>query len=277
MSKRIDLTGQKFERWTVISFDRCENDRTFWKCRCDCGNEKIIDGRVLRSGKSKSCGCLNLDSLKNRYKDLTGKRFGNWTVVERKPNKNKRIMWLCRCDCGTEHEVASTQLMCGASTSCGCKRVKSLKTKFTKHGMTKSRLYEIYMGMLKRCYNEKSKAYKRYGGIGIKVCDEWLGKNGFENFSQWSFLNGYADNLTLDRFPNQKGNYEPSNCRWATPKEQSNNRKTNVYITRDGETHTMKEWCDILEFDYGIVNGRKQRGWNEDRLFIPLQYKRRKK
>lgn len=275
MSKRIDLTGQRFGRWTVLGFDRCENDRTFWKVKCDCGTEKTIDGRVLRNGKSKSCGCLNLDSLKNRYTDLTGQRFGNWTVIEKRPNKGKSVMWLCCCDCGTEREVASTQLMCGASLSCGCKRIKTLKEKFTKHGMTHTRLYEIYTSMLKRCFNEKSEAYKRYGGIGITVCPEWLGEHGFENFAEWSISHGYEENLTLDRFPNQKGNYEPSNCRWATVKEQANNRKTNIYITRNNETHTMREWCDILGLDYGLVNGRKQKGWSEDKLFNPPKRRRK--
>lgn len=275
MSKRIDLTGRKFGRWTVIGFDRCENDRSFWKVKCDCGTEKSIDGRVLRKGNSKSCGCLNEDSLKSRFNDLTGKRFGNWTVIEKRPNKGNRIMWLCRCDCGTEREVVSTQLTCGQSTSCGCKRVKSLKEKFTKHGMTDSRLYEIYQGMLKRCYNKNSEAYERYGGSGIVVCNEWLGEQGFEKFEQWALLHGYTESLTLDRYPNQKGNYEPSNCRWATAKEQSNNRKTNVYITRNGETHTMSEWCDILGLNYGLVNSRRQKGWSEDRLFDPPKRRRK--
>lgn len=96
-----------------------------------------------------------------------------------------------------------------------------------------------------------------------------MGAHGFENFAEWSFLNGYDEGLTLDRYPNQKGNYEPSNCRWVTNKQQSNNRKSNVYITRDGITHTMSEWCDILGMNYGTVNSRRQNGWDEDKLFDP--------
>lgn len=269
MSKRIDLTGQRFGRWTVISFSRCENNATMWNCICDCGTEREVNGKALRTGHTKSCGCGSIDSTKSRYKDLTGQKFGYWTVIKKMPNKKNRIYWLCRCDCGTEREVISTQLICGKSTSCGCKRIQSLSRIFTKHGMTHSRLYEIYTSMLKRCFNPNCKAFKKYGDVGITVCDEWLGENGFENFKNWALKNGYTDALTLDRYPNQNGNYEPNNCRWASVKQQANNRSSNVYITRNGVTHTMSEWCDILGLKYSLVNARKQRGWDEERLFDP--------
>ena len=191
----------------------------------------------------------------------------------RKDPKKNHVMWLCRCECGNEREITSSQLLCGKSTSCGCKRIESLKEKYTTHGKSKTRLYKIYCGIIKRCFNKNYPAYLRYGGKGITVCNEWLGENGFENFYSWAKNNGYSDDLTLDRYPNREGNYEPSNCRWATIKQQNNNRSTNVYITQNGITHTMSEWCEIYEIPYYVVNSRRQKGWSEDKLFLPIQRK----
>ena len=277
MSKRIDMTGQKYGIWTVLQFSRHENNRTYWLCRCDCGTEKEIDGHALRSGHTQSCGCYNADKLRERFTDLTGQKIGYWTVIEKRPNRGKHIMWLCRCECGNEREVASSELISKSSTSCGCKRIATLKKKFTKHGMRDSRLYDIYSSMLKRCFNHNCKAYGKYGGAGITVCNEWLGDRGFENFMIWALENGYSDELTLDRFPDQKGNYEPSNCRWATMQEQSNNRSTNVYITRNGEKHTLAEWSRIFNLNYGTVVARYDKGWDEDKLFIPVKRANAKK
>jgi hypothetical protein len=104
--------------------------------------------------------------------------------------------------------------------------------------------------------------YHRYGGRGITVCDEW---QTFEPFCKWAMSNGYDDCLTLDRI-NVNGNYEPSNCRWATPKEQANNRRTNHLLTHDGETHTIKEWAEILGINHRTLVGRiNQLGWSVEK------------
>jgi hypothetical protein len=97
-----------------------------------------------------------------------------------------------------------------------------------------------------------------YGGRGIKVCDEW--KNSYENFREWALSNGYADNLTLDRI-NPNGNYEPSNCRWATAKTQGNNRRSCLYFTIDGVTKSLMELCEEYGAPYELVRGRLRRGW----------------
>lgn len=107
--------------------------------------------------------------------------------------------------------------------------------------------------MKDRCYNEHNKQYKDYGGRGIKICDDWLNNNTL--FFNWSMENGYTDNLTIDRI-NVNGNYEPSNCRWITKKQQNRNSRKNVNFTYNNETHCLSEWCEVLGLNYGTVLSR---------------------
>lgn len=125
-----------------------------------------------------------------------------------------------------------------------------------KHGMYKTRIYHTYWAMIERCTRTYCKAYEKYGAKGIKVCDEWLDKeHGFETFYEWAMQNGYSDDLTLDRI-DSKGNYEPSNCRWATYKTQNNNISRNRLITYNGKTQTMAQWADELGIPYQRINTR---------------------
>ena len=121
------------------------------------------------------------------------------------------------------------------------------------HGMTKTRLYKRWTDMKKRCFNPNNKRYERYGGRGIKVCEEW--EKSFLSFYEWSINNGYNDSLSIDRI-NSDGNYCPENCRWIPFEEQCNNRRSNVVFGYNGEKHNLMQWCKLLDLDYKFIHNR---------------------
>lgn len=117
--------------------------------------------------------------------------------------------------------------------------------------------------MKRRCYDPKNKRAKFYSEKGVTVCDEWL--NDYSAFRNWAMANGYKKGLTIDRIDND-GNYEPSNCRWATAKTQTNNQSRNRLLTYQGETLTMSEWADKLGITYSTILHRVQREWSMERI-----------
>lgn len=190
--------------------------------------------------------------------DLVGKRFGKLTVLERKPSDEKgQSMWLVRCDCGKEKIVRGHDLSQGKSTSCGCSRIKSCL--FYKHGLSKDKLHGLWRNIKERCYNPNSKSYKYYGERGIKMCDEW--ENDFVSFYNWSHENGYKDGLQIDRI-DVNGDYCPENCRWVSKIVQANNTRRNIYVTINGETKSMSDWCREIGINYQSVQTRRYKGWD---------------
>lgn len=128
--------------------------------------------------------------------------------------------------------------------------------------------------MIRRCYQEDVKNYYLYGGRGIKVCDEWFDyDNGFNNFYKWAMDNGYSDNLTLDRI-DVNGDYNPSNCRWITNEEQAKNRRSNRYLTYNGETKLFSEWCEKINIPESTLRNRLKRGWSVERALNEKVHKK---
>lgn len=252
IGKFIDLTGEKFGRLKVLG--RAENKirangktRTMWRCLCECGNEVVVLADLLKSGKTKSCGCLQ-----NEHEDLLGDRYGRLTVVaydgkrKRKSTTGYKHYWLCKCDCGNEKVVEAYSLKTGRISSCGCLCIE----RHTKHNMRHTRLHEVWHSMKNRCKNPSHVAYSDYGGRGIKVCEEW---QDFIPFMEWALNNGYSDELTIDRI-DVNGDYEPTNCRWATMKEQGNNRRNNRRVTYHGISYTISELSDKTNIPYSKLS-----------------------
>ncbi len=205
---------------------------------------------------------LSIDNLefaafppKGPFIDLTGMRYGFLTVLGFKGRHRLHSFWWCRCDCGTVLPIRSNTLRVRAAKSCGCWSRSLIGDRSRKHGRYGTPEYRIWRNMLTRCENPNNHKYPRYGGRGISVCDRWK-----------VFADFFADmgerpspNHSIDRIDNA-GNYEPSNCHWATPKEQSNNRRDNVRANLWGKTQTVSQWCQELGLCRGRVDRRRKKG-----------------
>lgn len=202
--------------------------------------------------------------------DLTGTKIGRLEVLRpiRIPNK-ERLYYECRCDCGNTKVVGAQNLRLKMTQSCGCLQRKRATEANLRHGMSHTSIHNTWMGMRQRCENPKCEAYPSYGGRGIKVCSRWLI---FENFSADMGVPPQKG-MTLDRFPDNDGDYEPGNVRWATKKEQANNRRSSRLLTFGGETLTVSQWEDRQGFARGAISGRLWSGWTVERAITEPVHK----
>jgi hypothetical protein len=201
-----------------------------------------------------------------KFVDKSGNRYGRLLVLRRVlPNHKGRARWACLCDCGTERVILSCSL--GTRTvSCGClikeATVASNKANKTKHGHTAggkvSREWNSWKSMRERCYVSSNIDFHNYGGCGVVVCDRWLGDKGFENFI--ADMGPRPKGTSLDRYPNPKGNYQPGNCRWATPKQQNRNKRGTVTVMLSGIKTPLAEACEKTGIGYSTALGRLHEG-----------------
>ncbi|SSY69947.1 Uncharacterised protein [Priestia megaterium] len=227
-----DLIGKTFGKLTVVEYAGSKNLNHMWKCKCECGEETTVRTTYLNNGHTKSCGCLRKES--KFREDLTGQVFGRLTVIEYAGSKGTNYgLWKCKCECGKETISRLDTLKNGNAKSCGC-LTRNGESSIT-HGLSKHRLYSIYENMRKRCNDPSHKAYKHYGGRGIKICEAW--SNSVEAFIR-DMGDSFEEGLTLER-KDVNGNYSPENCKWATMIEQGSNRRNNRHITVFGEKMTV--------------------------------------
>ena len=191
-----------------------------------------------------------------KFIDLTGQTFHRLTVMKRAENTPwGSARFLCKCSCGKEKIIRAYELISGIVKSCGCLNDELCSTlaqrTCTIHGMSKTHLHNVWLAMIARCGNKHNAKYKDYGGRGITVCERW-----------YEFLKWYSDmgepptnKHMIERIDNN-GNYEPSNCRWATPKEQANNKRNNIVMEYHGKKQTLKQWSEELGINYHTLYSR---------------------
>lgn len=177
--------------------------------------------------------------------------------------RGKNGLWYvhCVCDCGAEKDVMCKNLRAGHTLSCGCYGRSIPKTGPVTHGLSRSPAWRSYYAMINRCTNPAADRYPNYGGRGVKICDRWL--QGFEFF--YADMGERPDEMTLDRYPDMNGNYEPGNCRWATNAQQVNNRRTNRRIEWRGDVKTVAEWAGVTGISIGNICNRLKLGWAIER------------
>ena len=205
-----------------------------------------------------------------------GKKYGRLTVIgfrEIYSSSGHYIGWDCKCDCGnTVYGKRPNQIKSGETNSCGClkeeQNIHNLGEKRKTHGKSKTRLYSIWSGMKRRCFNSNEKAYPSYGGRGISICSEWLD---FQRFQDWALNNGYKEKLTIERI-DTNGNYCPENCAWIPLSEQAKNKRNIRYVFVNGEKMPLKTACEILGLPYKAIHLRITRyGMNfEDAIKRPF-------
>lgn len=191
----------------------------------------------------------------NKRIDITGKTFGQLTVLSELPKEKKcqTALWLCRCVCGNiVHRFSGSLRRIKGNSSCGC-----IKTTH-KHGFYKHKFRKKWVTIQDRCYNKNSKDYPNYGGRGISVCEEW--RKDFLSFNTWCEKH-YLPNTTLDRVDNN-GDYSPYNCKFSTSKQQCNNRRNNRHLEYNGVVRTLSEWATITGLKRITISQRIDDGWD---------------
>lgn len=219
--------------------------------------------------------------MDKRFVDLTGKRFGRYTVLELAGKKKGSFCWKCKCDCGTEKIVRGQDLKSGSTKSCGCWSLEVKTKRFTKHGLFNTQLFGVWSGIKDRTNQDGLACKGNYRKNNISICEEW--KNDFKAFYDWAMANGYKyeklpcgkNKWTIDRIDNNKG-YSPDNCRWVDRKVQANNRGNNVYLTYNEKTQTLAEWAEETHISAESISRRLANGYSiQETLFKPPKTEKR--
>ncbi|MNB58690.1 hypothetical protein D3C87_364080 [compost metagenome] len=263
--------GFVYGRLTVLSKDPSTDKPIKWVCECSCGIIKSYNPSNIRRGMTKSCGCLQKETVSERTLiNRAGERYGRLLVLVRAGFRRESAVWLCRCDCGNQVEVAAPELSNGDTQSCGClQKERTVQTKIT-HGKSDSKEYSSWRAMKSRCTNENRDNFKRYGGRGITICERWF--NSFENFLE-DMGPAPSPDHSIER-DDVDLNYEPGNCRWATQQEQMRNTSRSRRVSWNGSEMTLVELSEVTGVKYDLLQARLNRDWSvEDAVNKPKGFR----
>ncbi len=266
--KIIDRTGEQYGEWTLVSFSHTKHHRTwndtYWECVCSCGNSGIVCIKDLKKGRSTSCGCSRSTHGMNGTPT-----HNTWTRIKQYHSAEMYLPWVVSFvnflkDMG-EKPMGAT--FCKINNDKGyipdnCKW-------YFQHNMTGTPEHSAWLGLIGRCTNINDQDYHHYGGRGISVCAEW--KDSFENFYK-DMGDRPSDKHSIDRVDNE-GNYTSANCKWSTMQEQSNNRRTNRWITYNGETKTLIQWSTELGISTPTISRRLSDNWPMSKAFSTKDYR----
>lgn len=284
-----DYVGVPINYLTPIEVcaDRAKDKSVQWVFKCICGEIVISSPYRVISGHKKSCGCMRYKTPQQLNKkpanrpparvspeDYIGRKNERLTVIGyRRPDIKGRSQLECRCDCGKITYIYPYQFVSGDIKSCGCARFGHSNchkgnTSRRTHGLTTNRFYKKWNDMVRRCHNKNEPAYRFYGALGISVCEEW--RYSPEAFIRWceeTYPND--ERTTIDRIDGSKG-YSPDNCRWATKTEQVHNLKNNRFVTINGETRCVTDWCKTYKISPGSVYKRFHKGQSFEQAISEL-------
>lgn len=200
----------------------------------------------------------------SRLIDEMGNIYGRLTVIGRAENNRQgKAMWICACQCGEQAIIYGSSLRSGATHSCGCLNAEISRVVNTRHGLAGTPEYTTWKSMKGRCLNPRDHSFSNYGGRGIMICERWL--SDFKNFI-FDMGPRPSPKHSLDRIDNN-GDYEPTNCRWATAKEQSGNMRKSVLVTYEGRTQCVAAWANEFDMKRSTLRGRVLRGWPIEKAF----------
>lgn len=232
---RKSYDGHKFGRWTIISDAENRGVKRYVNAVCDCGNRKETRLYGLTSGKSLSCGCLQKEVASKKTPAPVGKKFQMLTILREVHADSKFRKVEVQCECGVVKLTSLSQLINGHTKSCGCIRPAVIGRLRRTHGLSKTTEYQTWYHMIDRCQNPSNHAYRHYGGRGIKVCDRWQSFVAF-----YEDMHPRPDGKSIDRINNNK-DYSPSNCRWASAREQQSNTRLTRFTDIGGHVVTFAE------------------------------------
>ena len=232
----LDLTGMIFGKRKVLAFSHKRNSHYYWQVECACGDIRPITAHNLLRGQANQCAKCLRQAQHLQPPSLKpipiGTQIGKRTILAVVQVIGKKPHLRVRCECGREDVVAKAALKSGMANQCKDCQAKKTGIRSTTHGFSprgkRTPAYYSWMSMRGRCLCPTYTNWRLYGGRGITICSRWQGVQGFENFV--SDMGERPEGKTLDRFPNVNGNYEPGNCRWATPKEQVANQRKHGLI-----------------------------------------------